>query len=274
MNKKVNLNLFLFVIIIFLSSCSQVKNIVYFEKSDTNAKLSGNTNKSISLFEARIKPKDLLSISVVSSEPEASRIYNLVTPQTDNASDAGSNSSQTKLQNYLVDNDGNINFPVLGTLQVKNLTRKELELKLQKTLASAFSKEMPVITIRINNFTVSVLGEVIRPGKFETNNDRMTILEGLALAGDLTIYGRRENVKILREDANGNRVFITLNLNDKNCIYSPAYFLEQNDVVYVEPNKSKSNSANYGAAESFRLSSFSVLLTLTSIALTVYSIVR
>ena len=102
----------------------------------------------------------------------------------------------------------------------------------------------------------------------------MTILEGLALAGDLTIFGRRDNIKILREDSSGNKKFITINLNDRNIINSPAYYLEQNDVVYVEPNKSRSNSSNYGAAESYRLSSLSVLLTMTSLALTVYSIVK
>lgn len=274
MNKRTDYKLFLFVSILFISSCSEVKNIVYFENSNNTVKKHGSQNNANSIFEARIKPKDFLSISVVSTELEASRIYNLVTPQIETASDAGSLFSQPKLQNYLVDNDGNINFPVLGVLQVKNLTRKELELKLQKKLAPAFTKEMPIITIRISNFTVSVLGEVLRPGKFETSNERMTILEGLALAGDMTIYGRRDNIVILREDASGVKNFITLNLNDKNCIYSPAYFLEQNDVVYVEPNKSKSNSANYGAAEAFRLSSLSVLLTLTSMALTIYSIVK
>lgn len=266
--------MFLLVGMLFISACSGVKNIAYFEKSDNKTKLSVNTSPTSGLFDARIKPKDMLSITVVSSEPEASRIYNLVTPQTETPTDAGSLYSQPKLQNYLVDNDGYINFPVLGKIQVKNLTRKELELTLQKMLAPAFTKEMPIITIRINNYSVNILGEVLKPGKYETGNDRMTILEGLALAGDMTIYGRRDNVKVLREDPDGVKKYITLNLNDKNIINSPAYFLEQNDVVYVEPNKSKSNSANFGAAETFRLSSLSVGLTLTSLVLTVYSIYK
>ena len=274
MNKTTYKNMFLLVGMLFISACSGVKNIAYFEKSDNKSKLSVNTSPTSGLFDARIKPKDMLSITVVSSEPEASRIYNLVTPQTETPTDAGSLYSQPKLQNYLVDNDGYINFPVLGKIQVKNLTRKELELTLQKMLAPAFTKEMPIITIRINNYSVNILGEVLKPGKYETGNDRMTILEGLALAGDMTIYGRRDNVKVLREDADGVKKYITLNLNDKNIINSPAYFLEQNDVVYVEPNKSKSNSANFGAAETFRLSSLSVGLTLTSLVLTVYSIYK
>ena len=119
---------------------------------------------------------------------------------------------------------------------------------------------------------MNILGEVQKPGRFETNNDRLTIFEGLALAGDLTIYGKRDNIKVLRESADGTKQYITLNLNDKNIIYSPAYYLEQNDVVYVEPNKSRSRSSNYGAAETFQISSLSVLLTLTSLIFTVFKL--
>jgi polysaccharide export outer membrane protein len=168
-----------------------------------------------------------------------------------------------------VDNDGNIEFPILGKLKIAGLTRNELGLMLHKKLESAFTKESPIITIRFTNYSVNILGEVQKPGKFETTNDRLTILEGLALAGDLTIYGRRDNVKVLREQADGTKEYITLDLSDKNIIYSPAYYLEQNDVVYVEPNKSRAKSSNYGAAETFGITSISVLLTLTSLVFTV-----
>jgi len=275
MNIKSDLKSILFLsIILLVSSCSEVKNITYFQelKSKTDS-LKLQKNK-VGLFEARIKPKDLLSISVVSTETEASRIYNLVTPQTAGSADKGSVYSQPMLQNYLVDNSGNINFPVFGKMQVTGLTRKELESKLQKMLSSAFTKEMPIITIRINNYSVSILGEVVRPGKFETSNERITILEGLALAGDLTIYGRRDNVKVLREDENGTKKYFTLNLCDKNIIYSPAYFLEQNDIVYVEPNKSRIKSANYGSAESYRITTYSLFITLTSLIVTLYAALK
>ena len=124
---------------------------------------------------------------------------------------------------------------------------------------------MPIITIRITNYYVDVVGEVVRPGKFNTINDRMTIFDGIAMAGDLTIYGKRENVKVLRENADGSKKFITVNLNDKNIIYSPAYYLEQNDVVYVEPNTSRSNSSHFGSAESFGISALSILISVTSL---------
>jgi polysaccharide biosynthesis/export protein len=272
-----------FLCLLLLSSCAEVKNIAYFQKIErsnnqviTEKKTLVNnetqTKKPSNYYEARIKPKDLLSITVVSSEPEVSRMYNLVVPQIALSSVQNQLLSEPILQTYLVDNEGNIEFPVFGKINVKDLTRKELEVVLHEKLASAFSKEIPIVTIRFVNYSVNILGEVLRPGKYETNNDRLTIFDGLALAGDLTIYGRRDNVKVLRERADGYKMYITVNLNDRNVVFSPGYYLEQNDVVYIEPNKSKSRSSNYGAAETFGISSLSVLLTLTSLIFTVFSV--
>lgn len=274
MNYKItSFSVFLVLSVLLMFSCSEVKNIAYFQKVDTKVDSTKLKNRFIGLYDARIKPKDLLSITVVSTEPEASRIYNLVVPQSQSESEQASGQnylfSQPMLQTYLVDNDGNINFPVFGKIKVTGFTRKELESTLQKKLESAFSKEAPIVTIRFTNYSVNILGEVLRPGKFESNNDRITIFEGLALAGDLTIYGRRDNVKVLRENADGSKKYITVNLNDKNVIYSSAYYLEQNDVIYVEPNKSRANSSNYGTAESFGISALSVLFSLTSLIFTV-----
>lgn len=271
--KKTSYSAFFFLSILLMSSCSEVRNIAYFQKIDTVPYDSlKHQKRSAGLYDAHIKPKDLLSITVMSSEPDASRIYNLIVPQTGETAAQNNIFSQPVLQTYLVDNEGNIDFPVFGKIKVAGFTRSELESILHKKLASAFTKEIPIVTVRFTNYSVNILGEVQRPGKFESSNDRMTIFEGLALAGDLTIYGRRDNVKVLRENADGLKKYITVNLNDKNIIYSPAYYLEQNDVVYVEPNKSRSNSSNYGAAESFGISSLSVLLTLTSLVFTIFSI--
>ena len=304
--QKTNLYGLLFSILL-LSSCGSARDIAYFQKHDNktiayeqqrkSTEISNSQTKSTNslksaelrplsntssiynveknsagLYDARIKPKDILSITVVSSEPEASRIYNLLVPQVAEASNNTNILSQPVLQTYLVDNDGNIDFPVFGRIKVTGLTRKDLESLLQKKLSTAFSKESPIISIRFLNYSVNILGEVQRPGKFETSNERVTIFEGLAMAGDLTIYGRRDNVTVLRENLDGTKEYITLNLNDKNVIYSPAYYLEQNDVVYVEPNKSRSKSSNYGAAESFGISSLSVLLSVTSLIFTVFGV--
>jgi len=306
-NKKLNQSLIVLFGMFLMISCSGIKNIAYFQKTDKSSKtLKQTKNSSVNhnnhknstelmdnsetgkvqnevgsykiemnsagLYDARIKPKDLLSITIVSSEPEASKMYNLVVPQIADAANQNSLFSQPTLQTYLVDNDGNINFPVFGKIKVAGQTRKELETFLLEKLEPAFRKEKPIITIRFANYSVNILGEVLKPGKYETSNDRLTIFEGLALAGDLTIYGRRDNVKVLREKVDGSKEYITMNLNDKNIIYSPAYYLEQNDVVYIEPNKSRSKSSNYGAAESFGITSLSVLLTLTSLVFTVFNL--
>jgi len=279
-SKKSNLSILLLLSILILSSCSGVKKVAYFQKYSSSADSLKEQTTAPELYDARIKPKDLLSITVVTSESEASRNYNLIVPQLyDPASvsllsaSAGLSSSmiavQPTLQTYLVDNDGNIDFPVIGELKVGGMTRKEVEKMLQEKLASAFNKEVPIITIRIVNYSVNILGEVLRPGKYNTTNDRMTIFEGLAMASDLTIYGRRDNVKVLRENADGTKNYITVNLNDKNVINSPAYYLEQNDVVYVEPNSAKSRSSGIGAEETLSVSALSVLISLTSIIVTV-----
>jgi len=182
------------VIIICITSCSQVKNIAYFQNIQGEKTF---INKSS--FEARIKPGDILSITVVSSEPEASRRYNLITPQLED--EVSSMITQPTLQNYLVDKNGNIDFPILGVINVQGMNKIELGQHIEKELRPFFTDEMPVITIRFMNYSVNVLGEVLHPGKYETTNERITIFEGLALAGDMTIYGRRDNVKVLREDA-------------------------------------------------------------------------
>lgn len=261
-------NSFLFTLIAGLTiSCSPVKDIAYFPQFDKEV----NTVSEVK-YDARIKSKDLLSISVVSSEPEASRRYNLFAPQTQEL--INSVYSQPTLQSYLVDNEGEIDFPILGILKVKGLSTNELESLIEEKLAPFFTQEMPIITIRILNYSVNILGEVLRPGKFETTNERITIFEGLAMAGDMTIYGRRNNVKVLREEASGERKIYTLNLNDKNVFNSPAYFLEQNDVVYVEPNQSRANSSKFGAAETYRISTLSVLISLATLAASIYSITR
>ena len=264
----------LFFITLLFASCTTVENIAYLQETDTSAK---NINEGLNqTYEAKIKPKDLLSITVVSTEPEASRIYNLITPMPQNQTSmlGSSIQSQPALQSYLVDNEGNINFPVLGKIHVKDFTIKELEAFILKKLETAFSNELPIVTIRIVNFSVSVLGEVNVPGRIQTVNERLTIFEALALANDMTIYGKRDNVKVMRENSDGSKSFYTLNLNNKNVIYSPGFYLDQNDVVYVEPNNARANSSKYGAAESFRISSLSVLISLATMAVTIFSVTR
>ena len=132
-------------------------------------------------------------------------------------------------------------------------------------------KEPPVVTVSFVNYKISVLGEVTRPNTFTIMNEKVNIFEALAMAGDMTIYGKRDNVKIIREDANGNQSVIVLNLNDPTVIYSPFYFLQQNDVVYVEPNKTKSKSSEIGSATSLWISGTSILISLAGLLVNILS---
>jgi len=267
--KKLSFQFLYLIIILGMNSCSNVKNMSYFQQLDKKKAILNEPNSNISFYETRIKPKDILSITVVSSEPEASKHYNLTVPQIADLNTINSIYSQPNLQTYLVSNDGTIDFPVFGKIKISGLTTKELEKMLQKKMASEFNKEHPIITIRFTNYAVNILGEVTTPGRYETNNERITIFEGLALAGDLTVYGIRQNVKILRENADGSKVFITMNLNDENIINSSGYYLEQNDVVYVEPNKAKSKNSKIGSAENLGISAMYVAISVASLMTTI-----
>lgn len=182
--------------------------------------------------------------------------------------------SQPTLQNYLVDDNGNINFPSFGIIHVQGLSKLQLINLLESKLSPFFIGEMPIITIKVLNFSVNILGEVGNPGKFTSTNERMTIFDGLALAGDMTIYGKRENVKVIREDELGNKKIYNVNLSDKSIFNSPVYFLEQNDIVYVEPNKARSNSSLYGEADNYKTSTLSLLISLATMAVSVIALTR
>ena len=219
----------LFFLSIILASCGSVKNIAYLQNSDEI-----NFEKSRFLYDARIMPKDQLTISVNTTTPEASLPFNLLLQNE--YTQGRSMSAAGVLMPYLVDNDGYITFPVIGRLKVGGLTKSEAEkLIFEKIRPYMAESENPVVIVRMSSYSVSVLGEVARPGSFQVSREKITILEALAQAGDLTIYGVRDKVKLIREDITGKKQIVNLNLNDANLVNSPYYYLQQNDVVYVEP---------------------------------------
>ena len=216
------------------------------------------------MYDAKIMPKDLLTITVNTSDPEASAPYNLVVQSSINAGRSTSLTTQPTLQQYLVSNAGTIDFPVLGRLNVLGLTKGQAEDLIREKLAPHFT-ETPIVTVRMSNYKISVLGEVAKPGTFTVSNEKVNIFEALALAGDLTIYGQRENVKVIREDVNGKKEIAELNLNDVAVLNSPYYYLQQNDIVYVTPNKSKAGNADIGSSTSLWFSGTSILISLASL---------
>ena len=244
-----------------MTSCSAPQNVAYIKNSDQI-----DLSQSEFLYDARIMPKDVLTITVSTVNPDAAAPFNLIVRPTLNSISSTIGTSSGSLQTYLVDNDGTIEFPVLGTLKVGGLTKSECEKMVHdKILPYLNAKENPVVTVRMANYKISVLGEVNRPGVFTVNNEKINIFEALAQAGDLTIYGVRDNVKLIRENANGRKEIHTIILNDANLINSPYYYLQQNDILYVEPNNVKSQNSKVGQVTTLWFSATSILISLASL---------
>ena len=243
-----------------LTSCGSVKNVAYLQNSD-----DVDLTLSRVLYDARIMPKDQLTITVSTTNPEAAAPFNMTIP-TAYTLGRSNISQQPSLQSYLVDNDGNISFPILGTLRVAGLTKREAEQMIEQKIRPYMSDvENPIVTVRMSSYSISVLGEVSRPGSYQVAREKISILEALAQAGDLTIYGVRDKVKLIREDATGQKEIHVLNLNDANLINSPYYYLQQNDIVYVEPNKVKARNSTVGTTTSLWFTATSIVISLASL---------
>jgi len=259
LNKR---NLWLMMLPFLLVACQSYKKVPYFQDVD----VVNEVEQQEKLYDARIMPKDLLTIVVSCTNPELAIPFNLTVAS--NAGMAASNSSyvttQPTLQAYLVDNNGNINFPVLGELKLGGLTKREAEQLIIDKL-KPYMKEIPIVTVRMVNYKISIIGEVTRPGTFTISNEKVNLLEALAMAGDMTVYGLRDNVKLIREDANGKQRIVTLNLNNAETILSPYYWLQQNDIVYVTPNKAKARNSDVGNSTSLWFSATSILVSIVSL---------
>lgn len=243
-----------------LASCSSSKHsLSYFSDvpADAVAILSA-TNSDYSL---KILPDDELSITVSSLAPEATAMYNL--PMA-NIATRGTTiaTANIGIQTYIVDNEGNINFPILGKIHVAGLTTQELS----DLLVDMISKEVdtPIVRVQILNFAVNVLGEVKVPGRQPINKELYTLLDAIAVAGDLTEYGRRDNVLLIRQEGN-SLTYHRFDLNDASTLDSPFFYLRQNDVVYVEPTKVRADNSRYNTFNSYKLSVISTLVSTASV---------
>lgn len=251
--------LLLLSMLVVVWSCAPIKNINYFQ--DTT---NGTTNILAEPQAIKVQPDDKISIVVNSKDPMLMQLVNLVDA---NVRISGQSSSNSSVLGYTVNNEGNIEFPVLGTIHVAGMTREEIASLIKERLISEEIVKDPIVTVEFVNLTVAVMGEVANPGKYSIDKDKITILDALSMAGDMTIYGVRENVTVLRE-SDGKQITYKLNLLDaKNLLASPAYYLTQNDVVYVEPNgvraRQSTVNGNTVRSTSFWLSLASFLTTIT-----------
>ncbi len=246
---------YVIVIVCLVVSCTASKDVVYFQDASQFETLVDD-NK----FTTKFKVDDLVSIHVSTLDPEASAPFNLF-----RGAEEGSIGMRAEQVNYLVDKDGEIDFPVIGKVKIEGLSPAETRELLRERLKD-YLKD-PIINIRIRNFTVTILGAVNRPGTYPINGEQITIMEALGYAGDINIKGRRDNVMVIR-DFDGTKVYNRINLNEKEALKSPVYYLTQNDVVYVEPNKSGKSESSLDQRASIAISIVSVLITSTVVLLT------
>lgn len=215
-----------------LSACAPTKNLVYFSDLKNSEGAMAIENNA----EPKIQVDDLLSITVSSLNPESNALYNSgVLQQVGGSTSSGALATKVN-EGYLVDKSGAITFPVLGSIQVAGLTKAEAAAKITQQISKDVKK--PTVNVRFMNFKITVVGEVNRPATFVIPSEKASIIEALALAGDMTVYGRRENVLVIREKDNV-RTTTRLNLNSKDVFASPYFYLQQNDIVYVEPDKAR-----------------------------------
>ncbi|WP_339654693.1 polysaccharide biosynthesis/export family protein [uncultured Maribacter sp.] len=240
---------------IFIASCGSKKDVVYFQDaSDYETIVSDNTHTNT------FKVDDVIGINVSTLDPTASIPFNLFS----SARGEGSFNQPQQLD-YILDKNGEIDFPVIGNIKILGLTPEETKILLKEKL-QPYLKD-PIINIRLRNFTVTVLGQVNRPGTYQVNGEQITVLEAIGLANDLNIKGKRDNVLVIR-DFNGTKVYTRIDLTKKASLNSPVYYLTQNDVVYVEPNQSAVTQSTLDNRAGLTVSIASLIITSAIIILT------
>lgn len=249
MEKKfIKFSLLIVLMIVALSSCVNQKKFIYLQ----NTARTSDTLKSPQLPIAKISPGDILSIYVTSLSTDASALFNPYNAAGSAMSTGGDALSSSTVPGYLVDQEGAIEMPLLGTVNLAGLTTSQAREVIKSRLANKFLKD-PTVAVRILNYRVSILGEVSRPSVYVIPNEKVSLMEALSMAGDLTVTGRRDNILIVRDEG-GNKIFGHVDLTSRDVYNSPYYYLHANDLIYVEPVKSKTVQGTFA----FRLIPFIV----------------
>lgn len=246
-----------------LSACSVPKDVAYFQGIDSAT--AEQIEQMSQTYTARICTDDMLTITVTAWDPT------VVTPFNPPAFSYGQQAevetaTNTQLQTYLVDTDGNINFPVLGKIHAEGLTKQQLRDLLQDKIRIYVADAM--VNVQIINYKVTILGEVARPGRLTVPNERLSILDALGSVGDLSINANRKNILVVR-DNHGKKEFARLDITQPDIFTSPYFYLQQNDLVYVEPNNAKKRNSRYSAAQQYSVTVFSSVLSAISVITTV-----
>lgn len=257
MKKLISAAVVLMTMILVLGSCGSAKQVAYFQNID-----SLDLSASKMLYDAHIMPKDQLSILVKTTSEDVSEPFNF--------SSKNMNTTQNQnLQYYLVDNDGYIDFPVVGKIKVLGLTGRQCEDLIREKIKPYFKDtENPLVTVRMASYRVVVIGEVGGPGVVSVPNEKMSVIEALAQSGDLGLQGKRKNVLLIREDATGRKEAHRLDLTDAKVLNSPYFYLQQNDILYVEPNGAKKGTAGLSNSVTFWIGLVSSIISLATLCVT------
>lgn len=255
------------LVALLMSSCNTSKEIIYLQDVRLESPEEIKAAETIT-----IEPKDMLSIVVSSSQPDAARIFNLPIMATQASN--GDLMYDSYLNGYVVDGDGYIDFPVVGKIKASGLNRWQLQDRIMETLRDKKLLDDPVVTVDFMNFKVSILGEVTAPGTYSIKSDKVSVLEAIAMARDLTIYGKRDEVYVIREEGDQRHSY-KLDLRSSDIFDSPAYYLKQNDVIYVQPNKVRAGQSTINQNTVKSVSMWvSIASLLTSIGVLVANIVK
>lgn len=245
----------LFLVLSLIISCASPKNVVYFQDLPADTTLHQAVN-----YEVVFVPGDMIYITVSGADLMAVQPFNLPIVSLNPVD--GRATGQYMLQSYLVHKDGSIDFPLLGKIVVAGKTRLQLRDDMLSKLRDYVND--PIVNISLANFRITVLGEVARPGSFNISNEKVTLLEAIGMAGDLQITGKRDNILVIREEDGQKKVY-RVDVREGSLLNSPVYYLKQNDVVYIEPNKAKVNSSNYSATSGIIISAASIVISLATL---------
>lgn len=249
---------------LLLASCATNKRAAYLQQAQADLPTSIEQD-----YQIRIKPLDRLTVTVNSKDPELAAPFNAATSYNSlNGLTSYSSSSNGVLQILTVDKEGKIQLPIIGEISCNGLTRNELAEKIATTIREKGMVHDPIVIVQFADVRFSVLGEVARPGQFAITKDRISLFDALAMAGDLTIFGQRENVALIREE-NGKRTIHYFDLKDPNILTSPYFYLQQDDVVYVTPNKYKAQAGEINQNRSFYISLVSVAVSVATLLVTI-----